>query len=182
MDQAGTVLNQTLQRSGGRTNLQGETTDRSVKTRSPTTIDRQALIARRREVIAKLIDDLYVEKNQEPPERDVLTAMAAKWDRRLTRKRVPTRRLREVYDRAADTYDNRSPFSVFHLTNAWDEICQEEAGTIRQAPAKCDYEHIDEETKRVELVFIGTRREATLPCPVCLPAQFNAARKELFWL
>ena len=108
--------------------------------------------------------------------------MAARWDRHLTRNQVPSKRLQQVYDRAVDIYDNKSPFSVFHLLAAWDQIRTEERVPQRRAPEQCDYEHLDEEKKLVELVFVGSQREATLPCPVCLPAEFNAARKAMVGL
>lgn len=135
---------------------------------------------RRRAELSKLIDAHYLDANQEPPDSDMLAAMAGRWDRHLERKRVPTRRLQEIYDRAVDNRAanpelRRGPFSVFDLLQAWDEISSEAALLNRKAEGLPRCEHGPDEEPELKIVALKTRRNVTVPCPVCRPEEFERA-------
>lgn len=129
---------------------------------------------KRRVELSKLVDRLFaVDKNQGPPDDDLLTEMVASWDEHLTRAGVPTARLRDVYLEAVQLYDRKGPFDIFVMLAGWQALQSRE--TVPRVPKPCPWDHINEQ-KDVEGVLVGTGETVILPCPECLPDEHYAAR------
>ena len=134
-------------------------------------------LMKRRVVLSKLIDRLYAcDKNQGPPDDDLLTELANSWDEHLTRAGVPTSRFNDVYLEAVQLYDRKGPFGIFDMLAGWQSLQARET-TPRDEKPPCPWEHINEE-KDVEGVLVGSAETVILPCPECLPEEHYRARNE----
>jgi hypothetical protein len=69
-----------------------------------------------------LIDRVFLDRGQSPPETDVSKAMAASWEEHLTHANVPTDLFGEVYQEAMSAYDNQGPFGITELLHAWPAV------------------------------------------------------------
>lgn len=122
------------------------------------------------------IDRWYgIDKPQDPPDDVVLAAMGASWETHLTNAKdrdgrnrpVPENRIRDVYDEAVTIYENKGPFGINELLEAWKRICERD--DARPAPVKrCTWPegHADEDMN-VLVWFPAFGKEVLLPCPDC---------------